>query len=329
MICPYCGKENADDLEICDFCGGSLITATEEPIVQTHPHEPPVEVIEPTAEPQEPQMFSVPPASPPRGGMNRSRIWWIVGCVVFICLVLACVAVVLGLYRYTKTLGFFNPATDTPLLLETQAAISSPLPVIGITPPVTPHISTPQTSGLLFYDDFSDPNSGWDQVDETNYFANYYLNAYRIRVDTDMSDSWANPGDHTFGDVVIEVDATKNGGPDDNDFGLICRYLDTDRYYYAVISSDGYYGISKVTPESTTILGNDNLVYSDVINQGFTTNHIRFDCAGNVLTLYVNGQQLDQQSDGDYTSGNVGLLAGTYDTPGTDILFDNFGVYAP
>ena len=32
-------------------------------------------------------------------------------------------------------------------------------------------------------------------------------------------------------------------GPDDNDFGIICRYIDDNQFYYAIISSDGYYGI--------------------------------------------------------------------------------------
>jgi hypothetical protein len=144
-----------------------------------------------------------------------------------------------------------------------------------------------------------------------------------------MSDSWANPDDLSFGDVAIEVDATKNGGPDDNDFGVICRYKSLDQFYYGVISSDGYYAIIKVTTDGSQTLGRDHLDYSDYINRGFTTNHIRFECNGHVLTLIVNGHQLDQQSDSDYNSGNVGLLAGTYSTPGTDMLFDNFIVVQP
>ena len=144
-----------------------------------------------------------------------------------------------------------------------------------------------------------------------------------------MSDSWANPDNNVFSNVSVEVDATKMGGPDDNDFGVICRYQGTDQFYYAVISSDGYYGITKVTSATSTLLGRDSLEFSDAINQGIATNHIRFDCSGNLLTLYVNGQQIDQQTDGDYITGNVGLIAGTYDTPGTDVLFDNFFVYQP
>ncbi len=329
MICPYCGQENREDLEICDFCGGSLLATSEIPAREAQSPEPPAEVIQPIAEPQEPLITPIQSEAPPSGRINGNKLWWIVGCVVFVCLVVGCVAVVLGLYRYTKVFGFLDLVTRNPIHSSTQTAVNTPFAATSNTQAPILDISTPQSSEQLFYDDFSDPNSGWDQVDETDYFTNYYMDTYRIRVDTEMMDSWANPGDHNFSDVVIEVDATKNGGSDDNDFGLICRYLDTTRYYYAIISSDGYYGISKSTSESTVILGRDSLVYSDVINQGFATNHMRFDCVGTSLTLYINGQVLDQQTDGEYTSGNVGLIAGTYDTPGTDILFDNFGVYAP
>ena len=43
----------------------------------------------------------------------------------------------------------------------------------------------------------------------------------------------------------------------------------------------------------------------------------------------MNGQQLIQVQDAEFTAGDVGLIAGTYDVPGTDIRFDNFIVYQP
>ena len=187
--------------------------------------------------------------------------------------------------------------------------------------------STP--SNVLFSDDFSNTDNKWDQVTEATRTTDYYNNAYHIVVDDTNSDAWANPGKESFTDVHIEVDTTKNGGPDDNDFGIICRYTDIDQFYYGVISSDGYYGIMKMTSDGGTLIGVENLLQSDKIAQGTSTNKIRFDCIGTTLTLYVNGSQLDQQTDSDYTAGNVGLIAGTFDTSGTDILFDNFFIYKP
>jgi hypothetical protein len=71
------------------------------------------------------------------------------------------------------------------------------------------------------------------------------------------------------------------------------------------------------------------MLESDSINQGGTSNHIRLDCVGDSLTLFVNGDKVNEVTDSGLTSGDVGLIAGTFDTPGTDILFDNYVVRNP
>jgi hypothetical protein len=157
----------------------------------------------------------------------------------------------------------------------------------------------------------------------------YYNSGYRILVNMPNCDAWANPDDLSFTNVQVEVDATKNGGPDLNNLGVICRYTSADNYYYATISSDGYYGIYKKTADGGTQLGQGKEQFSDKILTGLTTNHIRFDCVGNTLTLYVNGTQIDHQTNTAFSEGNIGLLAGTYTQTGTDILFDNLIVYKP
>jgi hypothetical protein len=194
---------------------------------------------------------------------------------------------------------------------------------------ITACAGTSSTSNVLLSDDFSGINNNWDKTSDSNMTTDYYNNAYRILVNSPNYDAWANPDDLSFTDVQAEVDATKNAGPDVNDYGLICRYISVNSYYYGVISSDGYYGIYKKTSEGGTQLGQGKEQFSDKILTGATTNHIRFDCIGNTLTLFVNGTQIDQRTDSAYTTGNVGLIAGTYTDPGTDILFDNLIVYKP
>ncbi len=184
-------------------------------------------------------------------------------------------------------------------------------------------------SDVLFSDNFTDTSKKWDQVNEATRSTGYYNGAYRITVNGINSDVWANPAKQNFTDTHSEVDATKNGGPDDNDLGIVCRYTAVDKFYYGVISSDGYYGIMKMTANGGTPVGGDKMGQTDLVTKGTATNHIRFDCVGSTLTLCVNDTQVDQQTDSDYTAGNVGLIAGTFSTAGTDILFDNFVVYKP
>jgi hypothetical protein len=74
----------------------------------------------------------------------------------------------------------------------------------------------------------------------------------------------------------------------------------------------------------------ENLVENSAVNTGDAQNHIRADCIGETLTLYVNGQKVSTAQDVAFTGGGkVGVFAGTYDEPGTDIRFDNFIVTAP
>jgi len=189
-----------------------------------------------------------------------------------------------------------------------------------------------QDSNILFQDDFSNKSGNWDEVNAEDGVTNYANDAYQIRVNTTQLDVWANPEGQSFTDVRIEVQATKQAGStDNNDFGLICRYQDESNYYYFIISSDGYYGIGKVKDgvQNLIDMADNNMLPTDTITVGDATNTIRADCVGSTLTLYVNGQQVDSKTDTDFTEGNVGLMAGTFEEVYTDILFDNFKALEP
>ncbi len=187
--------------------------------------------------------------------------------------------------------------------------------------------STSTESDVLFEDDFSKTSSGWDRTTGDTGSTDYGDGDYQILVNETQYDMWANPG-KSFTDVSVEVDAVMVGGPEDNDFGLICRYQDVSNYYFGIISSDGYYAIGYVKG-GTQNLFSDSLEFSDAIKQGYENNRVRLDCVGDTLTLYVNGTQLTQAFDSDFTNGDVGLMAGTFDTVGTQISFDNFVVKKP
>lgn len=189
-----------------------------------------------------------------------------------------------------------------------------------------------QTGGsgeVLFQDDFSDEASGWYTFLDQEGVTDYQDGGFRIFVDVANTYHWTNP-EKTFGDVQVEVDARKISGPEENDFGLICRYQDDANFYFFTISSDGYYGIAKFVDGEEILVGAEDLGFDDAaIKSGQATNHVRADCVGNTLTLYANGQQLIQAQDDEFTEGDVGLIASTYDVVGTDMLFDNFVVTQP
>lgn len=181
---------------------------------------------------------------------------------------------------------------------------------------------------LLFQDDFTDASGGWATFTDPDGSVTVTDQALRIQVNVPSTIIWSTP-DLDLQDVRIEVDAFKADGPDDNLFGVVCRYLDPNHFYLLAISSDGFYGIAKFTPEGETLLTGESMEYSDAILQGEATNHITALCQGNRLSLRVNDILLVEAVDNAYSHGDIGLLAGTFDLPGTTILFDNLLVLQP
>jgi hypothetical protein len=185
-----------------------------------------------------------------------------------------------------------------------------------------------QSGQALYHDDFSDPASGWLQTTSTNGSLGYADGAYRIVVQSPDYDLWAVSG-QAYGDVQIEVDATRLAGPVYNRFGLICRFQDNDNFYVFFISSDGYYAIGKIKNGVVSLLGQEMMAYSSFIQQGESANHLRFDCIGNTLKGYVNGQAIAITTDADFSGGDAGLTTGAFDESGVEVSFDNFVVIKP
>lgn len=188
---------------------------------------------------------------------------------------------------------------------------------------------------VLFKDDFSSKSSGWDSFRDDTAITDYENEGYRIQVNKSSYNYWGNPGlaDKLPGDVRVEVEAHKLSGPDVNSYGVICRYTVTNEktnFYYFAVSSDGYEGIFKIeNGEEKLLSAGKDMKQSSLVNLGTAMNRVRADCVGNTLTLYVNGQQVESVTDSSFSSGDVGLIAGSYDEVGVDIGFDNFLVTRP
>ncbi len=183
-------------------------------------------------------------------------------------------------------------------------------------------------AGVIWFDDFSDPLSGWRKADAPAGSTGYIAGRYEIFVNLANYDLWANPG-KKFTDSKVEVDAISLSGEASDRFGIQCRYNDPGNNYFAVISSDGFYGIGKVSDGIQSFLNESGMEPSNEINLGDAVNHIRFDCIGDRLSLYVNGDFVDSVVDEEFSSGDAGLIAGTFENIGTHIAFDNFIIANP
>jgi len=181
---------------------------------------------------------------------------------------------------------------------------------------------------ILFEDDFSTRENQWTNLVNEGGVMNYDAEGFRFYVEEPGLNFWATPG-LSFGDVGIEVDTLQYAGPVENRIGVICRHRDDDNFYFFVISADGYYAIGKVKAGEQSLLGQDAMRYSSAIKTGVAINHLRAECQGSTLRFYINHAPIALVQDIDFNVGDVGLLAGTFNEGGLDVLFDNFVVVHP
>lgn len=216
----------------------------------------------------------------------------------------------------------------------------SPPATITSLPATETSLPAAVSGDVLFEDDFSDTASGWLETSTPQGTMGYLDGGYHIYVNEFSSTVISFPDPSSYADVTVEVDAQKIGGDDESSFyGLICRYQDEDNFYGAAIisSSNGYAGFFGVADGKLHYFGMPGLSSGSVgINTGDASNHIRLDCIENWLSLYVNGELLDEQFTDSMmvnadviTSGDVGLYVHLRTPTEADILFDNFVVTQP
>lgn len=185
----------------------------------------------------------------------------------------------------------------------------------------------------LLRDSFDDEvNCGWIEYGGAES-ADIADGVLTIGTSTSGIVAWTNPG-RSFTDTEISVQTRQVSGPNDNAYGLICRYVDDANFYIFLISGDGFYAIGKYESGVSQIqylTGEDPnfFVQSPVINTGIATNLLRATCMGNQLTLTINGTTVATVSDNSFSSGDIGLAASTFQAERVEIEFDNLTVSSP
>ncbi len=146
--------------------------------------------------------------------------------------------------------------------------------------------------GLIYQTDFENEAqfADWEQYDDGIISAQIVDGQLVVDVDA-LSDTPAWSGlNYTFDDFVLEVDATKLAGPDDNGILIIFRLTDSLNYNRFDISSDGYYTVSMVRGGVPRVVSDWNT--SPAINTGDATNHITLNASGEMFSFAVNGETL-------------------------------------
>lgn len=198
----------------------------------------------------------------------------------------------------------------------------------------------PPNLGDIFRDDFSDTSSGWArQTGQSDEFTvNYADGGYRMYnpVTADSFVSVRIPQAGTVEEGIVEVDVTRTGDtPSEGAWGIMCGRVDEDNYFIMGITSNGGSFLRQIKDgdPGTRISNQPN---DAIRTESGATNHIRADCVGDAMNLYVNDEDVMTTIGGPlgssgFAPGQVGLFAinSADEGPAVDVTFDNFLVSTP
>ena len=187
-----------------------------------------------------------------------------------------------------------------------------------------------EDSGLLFYDDFSDPKSGWTLVsDNEDYKCGYQPREdpwYSISIFVPDWAAMAWRPESSYDDFEVDANAGCVAADPPGEFGLLFRMQDGTNFYCFSVSNQGYWRLRKMVSGTwQAILAS---TYSDAIATGDHWNYLGVVCSGPNITLSVNDTEVGQVSDSTFASGWVGLMGGSFETGDVQMVFDDLAVWS-
>jgi len=182
---------------------------------------------------------------------------------------------------------------------------------------------------MVFSDDFSLTDSGWDVFDESGTFGLYRDGVYALGVQGGFQVAWvlntSAPELADLGDVRVEA-TTRFHGNTDALAGVICRAAAADTYYYFLIQGDGTAFIGENGPGGPH---NFKSAFTPAVVRSEAPNRVAGECVGGsegvTLRMFVNGVAVDTVVDGvdPILGGTVGMRAESRQQP-AEVEFDDY-----
>jgi hypothetical protein len=180
---------------------------------------------------------------------------------------------------------------------------------------------------FLYYDNFSDPNSGWPTFDSASSLAEYSNGEYRLLMRSSDGFVAVRSGFKAV-DYRVSVDLRNVTGVEGSYGILFVAKPDWSGWYSLEIFPDGWFGIYRYYPNDNQYIWVElEADYSPAIHQGMQSNNISVERNGSAITAYANGQFLITINDSNLTGeGYLGLINFTFGQGDVDIRYDNFTV---
>lgn len=134
---------------------------------------------------------------------------------------------------------------------------------------------------------------------------------------------------YTYDNVSINMTASL--GMDSNPasaYGIVFRYIDEDHFHVFAVDGLGRFSIWVREQGQWVELRQleERWTRSDDINEIGASNTLRLDVLGDLMTGYVNGEQMFTLRDGMIRQGNVGIYLANHDEGTASVLVDRYQV---
>jgi len=197
-------------------------------------------------------------------------------------------------------------------------------------------VATTPTTPPLFSDNFSDNTHQWSLQSYPGQFSVSIQKSALILESDNNKLLWELvPGNKTYGNFRLSVDATLSKGSQDNGYGIYFRSsLDQTgtlaTYYRLELYGDGTFALFKSGADANAIPTRlvDYMATPAIQKQG-TVNHITILARGQTLQLSVNGYVLSTVTDASYASGAIALFVSNLQNApaGAQVQFSHLAIY--
>lgn len=179
---------------------------------------------------------------------------------------------------------------------------------------------------LLFFDDFeSNENEVWDlgEYNELDFSIVDGWLTYAFKMPSYVS--WDVTGMIDQQNVLMEAYFANDAEATENLQGFVCRYQDSENFYFITFGNDSYILIGKYFNGERIVL-TEGYDESGIIQADF--NLAQVTCQNERFSLFVNNEVVAEVEDANpmLISGDVGFFVGSYDDPSVKLSMDDFVV---
>lgn len=219
-------------------------------------------------------------------------------------------------------------ATGTPSSRDTYMALifRAEIPPTPTATPTATATATPDPECNAYFDDFSNPNSGWGSRDVAVYRRGYVDNEYQIFLKQGGYIVFVASPATAFNGYSVEADLHWQGSPGFS-YGLIFGINDNSDFYLFEVAQD----LQAYAITFWPLNGDPQLVTngtSGAIQPGNAVNHLEIETSGGQQSYYINDTFVTSTSINDSGARYTGISASSEDS-NRDARFDNFCITTP